>query len=98
MEEAKMEMLHDHEKRLKTVEGNQKEMNMQLKDLQSSQYRIETKVMDEGQETRKLLTKFIDHHFDIKGKKLSGEKEIWLKVIGVVGGSSGLVALIIHLT
>ena len=91
-----MEILQDHEQRLRILEGNQEKMSRQLDSLQVSQNRIEVKVMEEGKETRELLHRLIDHHFGIKGKELDRSTEIWVKSLSLIGGGTGIIALILN--
>ncbi|ARK26021.1 hypothetical protein SporoP37_15960 [Sporosarcina sp. P37] len=90
--------------RLAEVEKAQLDYNRQVTEIKSSQTNMELTVMKDGQETRNILNKFVDHYFETDRAKLKTERDvikvdekITLKrlstrekiVIGIVGGLAG---------
>ncbi|MEK3977906.1 hypothetical protein MKY37_02325 [Psychrobacillus sp. FSL K6-2836] len=68
-----------------------------------SQSSLELTVMKDGQQTRELLGRFVDHYFGTDDKKLVMKEKVTLKqlstrakiilgLIGVLGGSGGILA------
>lgn len=102
---------HDILPRLEKVEKAQLDFSTQVEaissqvsEIKSSQTNLELTVMKDGQETRGLLTKFIDHSFAVDKAKLDAQRDvihrderITLKrfstrekiVLGVVGAFAG---------
>lgn len=101
--------------RLQQVEEAQKSFNTQISELQtnlakvqSGQANLELTVMKDGQATRDLLNKFVDHFFkkeelEVKAEenitiaKLSTKEKIIVGIVGTVGGGGGLIAGILAL-
>lgn len=100
------EMLQRHDRiinddvlpRLKMVEDTQA-------DFKRAQTSLELTVMKDGQETRSLLNRFVEHHFGIDKnkleinervtmKKLSSKEKITIGIIAAIASSGGLVAAI----
>ncbi|WP_040759408.1 hypothetical protein [Sporosarcina newyorkensis] len=102
---------HDILPRLEKVEKAQLDFSTQVEaissqvsEIKSSQTNLELTVMKDGQETRGLLTKFIDHSFAVDKAKLDAQRDvihrderITLKrfstrekiVLGIVGAFAG---------
>lgn len=102
---------HDILPRLEKVEKAQLDFSTQVEaissqvsEIKSSQTNLELTVMKDGQETRGLLTKFIDHSFAVDRAKLEAQRDvihrderITLKrfstrekiVLGIVGAFAG---------
>ncbi|EGQ21299.1 hypothetical protein HMPREF9372_3336 [Sporosarcina newyorkensis 2681] len=117
--EEELEMLNRHDElihhdilpRLEKVEKAQLDFSTQVEaissqvsEIKSSQTNLELTVMKDGQETRGLLTKFIDHSFAVDKAKLDAQRDvihrderITLKrfstrekiVLGIVGAFAG---------
>jgi len=90
-----------HDERLEGIENAQREFKVQIESIKSSQQSLEFTVMKDGQQTRDLLTKFVDHYFStdekkfksqekVALKKLGTKEKIWLAVIGSLVGSGGI--------
>ena len=105
-------MLNEHDKlihhdilpRLEKVEKAQLDFNRQVTEIKSSQTNLELTVMKDGQETRGILNKFVDHYFATDREKLAAQRDvihvdekITLKrlstrekiIIGIVGSLAG---------
>lgn len=84
-------VLDNHEERLARLEGN-------YESLKSSQYELQVTVMKEGQATRDLLNKFVDHTLGAKENAQENKHEVTLKVLAIVGGTlttGGVVYLLV---
>lgn len=90
-----------HEERLEGIEKAQQDFKLQLESIKTSQKSLEVTVMKDGQQTRDMLTKFVDHYFstDVKRfvsqekvtmKKLGTREKVILAVIGSLVGSGGI--------
>ena len=91
----------NHDERLKGIENAQREFKVQIESIKTSQQSLEFTVMKDGQQTRDLLTKFVDHYFStdekkfnsqekVAMKKLSTKEKVILAVIGSLVGSGGI--------
>lgn len=102
---------HDILPRLEKVEKAQLDFNNQVQEianqvteLKSSQTNLELTVMKDGQETRGILNKFVDHYFASDKERLQTERDILHKderitlkrfstrekiVLGIVGAFAG---------
>ncbi|PIC65323.1 hypothetical protein CSV79_01490 [Sporosarcina sp. P13] len=102
---------HDILPRLEKVEKAQMDFNTQVEaitnqvtEIKSSQTNLELTVMKDGQETRGILNKFVDHYFAADKQRLQTERDvihvderITLKrfstrekiVLGIVGAFAG---------
>lgn len=111
--QEELSMLHRHEEiihrdilpRLDRYEDAQREFLQKVEKINTSQQGLELTVMKDGQETRGLLNKFVDHFFELdKGKivtneritlkRFSSREKITLTVIAAIAGSGGLIAAI----
>lgn len=105
------EKVEEHEKlihqdilpRLKEVEKIQEKFTKEVTAMRASQTSLELTVMKDGQQTRDLLGRFVDHYFGTDDKKLVMREKFALKrlstteklVLGffaVLGGSGGVIA------
>jgi hypothetical protein len=84
----------DHEERIKTLEHNYNRLEGKITTIENGQLQLENTVLKTSQENKDLLTKLIDHHFDLSKTKLIGRKEIIIAVLGG-GGIAGIVITII---
>lgn len=90
--------------RLEEVEKAQVDFNRQVTEIKSSQTNLELTVMKDGQETRGILNKFVDHYFASDRQHMATERDvikvnekITLKrlstrekiIIGIVGSLAG---------
>lgn len=98
--------------RLQQVEETQKLFTMQLSELQSNMQKVQTgqanlelTVMKDGQATRDLLNKFVDHFFTkdkqeaqieerITIAKLSTKEKIIVGIFGAIGAGGGIIGII----
>lgn len=102
---------HDILPRLEKVEKAQldfstqvQSISSQVQEIKSSQTNLELTVMKDGQETRGILNKFIDHYFAVDNERLATQRDvlhrderITLKrfstrekiVLGIVGAFAG---------
>lgn len=102
---------HDILPRLEKVEKAQLDFSTQVQsiagqvqEIKSSQTNLELTVMKDGQETRGILNKFIDHYFAVDNERLATQRDvlhrderITLKrfstrekiVLGIVGAFAG---------
>lgn len=102
---------HDILPRLEKVEKAQMDFNTQVQtitsqvsEIKSSQTNLELTVMKDGQETRGILNKFVDHYFDADKQRMQAQSDvihrderITLKrfstrekiVLGIVGAFAG---------
>lgn len=95
---------HDILPRLEKVEKAQLDFNNQVSELKSSQTNLELTVMKDGQETRSILNKFVDHYFASDKERFQTERDIIHKderitlkrfstrekiVLGIVGALAG---------
>lgn len=95
---------HDILPRLEKVEKAQMDFNNQVAEIKSSQTNLELTVMKDGQETRGILNKFVDHYFASDNERLATQRDvihrderITLKrfstrekiVLGIVGAFAG---------
>ncbi|MEK5070781.1 hypothetical protein [Sporosarcina sp. FSL K6-1508] len=95
---------HDILPRLEKVEKAQMDFNNQVQEIKSSQTNLELTVMKDGQETRGILNKFVDHYFASDNERLATQRDvihrderITLKrfstrekiVLGIVGAFAG---------
>lgn len=89
--------------RLKKLEEVQEEFRVEIGKITASQTSLELTVMKDGQQTRDLLGRFVDHYFGTDDKKLVLKEKVTLKqlslrakialgFIGVLGGSGGILA------
>ena len=89
--------------RLKKLEEVQEEFRVEIGKITASQTSLELTVMKDGQQTRDLLGRFVDHYFDTDNKKLVMKEKVTLKqlslrakillgLIAVLGGSGGILA------
>lgn len=89
--------------RLKKLEEVQEEFRVEISKITASQTSLELTVMKDGQQTRDLLGRFVDHYFGTDDKKLQTKEKVTLKqlslrakimlaFIGVLGGSGGILA------
>lgn len=87
--------------RLEIVEKAQADFTQQVETIKASQTSLELTVMKDGQQTRDLLTRFVDHFFKtdeqmIKTKekvtlrKLGTKEKVLLALIGALVGSGGV--------
>lgn len=90
-----------HEERLEGIEKAQQDFKLQMESIKTSQKSLEVTVMKDGQQTRDLLTKFVDHYFStdeimfksqekVAMKRLSTKEKVILAVIGSLVGSGGI--------
>lgn len=105
------ELFHDEVlPRLKKVEEVQEDFRLEMAEFRveigkitASQTSLELTVMKDGQQTRDLLGKFVDHYFSTDDKKLTTKEKVTLKqlslrakillgLIAVLGGSGGILA------
>ena len=108
------EILHDDVlPRLKKVESVQEEFKLEIAEFKleiakitASQNSLELTVMKDGQQTRDLLGRFVDHYFGtddkklvmnekVTMKKLSRTEKLLLGFFAVLGGSGGVIAGVI---
>lgn len=90
--------------RLEELEKAQMTFNNQVQEIKSSQTNLELTVMKDGQETRGILNKFVDHYFASDNQRLATQRDvihrderITLKrfstrekiVLGIVGAFAG---------
>lgn len=95
---------HDILPRLEKVEKAQMDFNNQVQEIKSSQTNLELTVMKDGQETRGILNKFVDHYFAADNQRMQAQSDvihrderITLKrfstrekiVLGIVGAFAG---------
>lgn len=97
-------ILHDDVlPRLKRVEEELLEFKVEIGKITTSQTNLELTVMKDGERTRDLLGKFVDHYFasdtrklesqeKLTMKKLSRSEKIILGFFAILGGSGGLIA------
>ncbi|PIC87998.1 hypothetical protein CSV72_02285 [Sporosarcina sp. P20a] len=94
----------DFSTQAEVITGQVKEVTVQVAEIKSSQTNLELTVMKDGQETRSILNKFVDHYFATDKERLQTERDvihvderITLKrfstrekiVLGVVGAFAG---------
>lgn len=101
------ELIHDDIlPRLKKVEEIQDEFRKEVAKISASQTSLELTVMKDGQQTRDLLGRFVDHYFGTDDKKLVINEKVTMKrlsrtekvILGffaVLGGSGGVLAGIV---
>lgn len=102
---------HDILPRLEKVEKAQVDFSTQVQsiagqvqEIKSSQTNLELTVMKDGQETRGILNKFIDHYFAVDNERLATQRDVLHKderitlkklsarekiVLGIVGALAG---------
>lgn len=109
-------MLQEHDEiikmdimpRLRQVEQAQVDTKYQIDKIQNSQQSLELAVLKDGQETRNILNRFMDHFFytdkeKIKSdakvtlKRLSTKEKVLLAVVGSLCGAGGLLATIVSI-
>ena len=94
--------------RLESLEREQLQFKQEMLNVQKGQKDLELTVMKDGQQTRELLGKFVDHYFGTDDKKLlmnekvtmrrlSRSEKIILGFFAILGGSGGLIAGLITL-
>jgi hypothetical protein len=84
MHKEELDMLNKHEEiiqhdilpRLEKVEKAQMNFNRQVEEIKNSQKNLELTVMKDGQETRGILNKFVDHYFETDREKLAAKREL----------------------
>ena len=94
----------DFSTQAEVITGQVKEVTVQVAEIKSSQTNLELTVMKDGQETRSILNKFVDHYFATDKERLQTERDvihvderITLKrfstrekiVLGIVGAFAG---------
>ena len=67
---------HDILPRLEKVEKAQMDFNNQVPEIKSSQTNLELTVMKDGQETRGILNKFVDHYFSSDNERLATQRDV----------------------
>ena len=77
-----MEIVEDHEKRIMALEDQQSKMLLEMKTIQSSQYKIENTVLNEGKEQKALLNKLLTYHLDMNKTKISNRHQLMLTFFG----------------
>lgn len=111
--EEDLKMLYRHDQliqedilpRLKRVEDAQVDFTKQVESIKASQTSLELTVMKDGQETRGLLNRFVDHYLETDSvkhasnervtlKRLSSKEKVVIAVLGTIAGSGGLIAAI----
>lgn len=94
--------------RLESLEREQLQFKQEMLNVQKGQKELELTVMKDGQQTRELLGKFVDHYFGTDDKKLmikekvtmrrlSRSEKIILGFFAILGGSGGVIAGLITL-
>lgn len=98
------EIIHDNIlPKLKEHDKIQMEFKQELATIRASQTSLELTVMKDGQQTRDLLGRFVDHYFGTDDKKLVMREKVTLKrlsttekvILGIVtalGGTGGILA------
>jgi len=92
--------------RLKEVEKIQEDVMKEIATMRASQTSLELTVMKDGQQTRDLLGRFVDHYFGTDDKRLVMNEKFTLKrlsrtekvILGffaILGGSGGVLAGIV---
>jgi len=92
--------------RLKKLEEVQEEFRVEIGKITASQTSLELTVMKDGQQTRDLLGRFVDHYFGTDDKKLVMNEKVTMKrlsrtekiILGffaILGGSGGVIAGVI---
>ncbi|WP_342537375.1 hypothetical protein [Sporosarcina sp. FSL K6-3508] len=117
--EEELEMLERHDElihhnilpRLEEVEKSQlnvsaqvQEITSQVKEIKSSQTNLELTIMKDGQETRGILSRFMEHYFEVDMQKMKMKSDVIHKderitlkrfstrekiVLGIVGAFAG---------
>lgn len=94
--------------RLEILEREQLQFKQEMLNVQKGQKELELTVMKDGQQTRELLGKFVDHYFGTDDKKLMIKEKVTMKrlsrsekiILGffaILGGSGGVIAGLITL-
>lgn len=94
--------------RLESLEREQLQFKQEMLNVQKGQKELELTVMKDGQQTRELLGRFVDHYFGTDDKKLMMNEKVTMKrlsrtekiVLGffaILGGSGGVIAGLITL-
>ena len=94
--------------RLEILEKEHLAFKQEMTSFQKGQKELELTVMKDGQQTRDLLGKFVDHYFGTDDKKLminekvtmkrlSRSEKIILGFFAILGGSGGVIAGLITL-
>ena len=89
--------------RLEILEKEHLAFKQEMTSFQKGQKELELTVMKDGQQTRDLLGKFVDHYFGTDDKKLminekvtmkrlSRSEKIILGFFAILGGSGGVIA------
>lgn len=94
--------------RLESLDREQLQFKQEMLNVQKGQKELELTVMKDGQQTRELLGKFVDHYFGTDDKKLMIKEKVTMKrlsrsekiILGffaILGGSGGVIAGLITL-
>lgn len=87
-----MEILQDHEKRIRNLENNYAELKGDVQLLHNQNLRMENLFLNESKDTKNLLHKIIDNNHEINKERT----KIWLKALGVTGSVITLLYLFVE--
>jgi hypothetical protein len=86
MEAGKMqEMVQDHEKRISTLEHRYDVLEHKMTAVEHGQIRVENTILTEGKESRAMLSKLIDHQFEIKKINITNKWQLWANIFSAGG-------------
>lgn len=91
MESNVYKVIDDHELRIRGLETS-------FQSLKTSQAELQVTVMKEGQATRELLNRFVDHTLDDKKMSQNYKHSEKMKVLGILGGAvttGGVIYLVV---
>ena len=69
-----MQQLKDHERRISDLEHNYEKLDIRMSSIENSIDKLENTITREGQDTRNLLNKLVEHNHKMEETKLDNEK------------------------
>ncbi|KAB2491755.1 hypothetical protein [Priestia endophytica] len=79
------EIVQDHERRISDLEHRYDTLEHKITSVENGQIRVENTILNEGKENRAMLTKLIDHQFEIKKINVSSKWQLWTSVFSAGG-------------
>lgn len=79
------EMVQDHEARIINLEHRYDVLEHKMTAVEHGQIRVENTILTEGKESRAMLSKLIDHQFEIKKINVTSKWQLWANIFSAGG-------------
>jgi hypothetical protein len=83
--EVMHEIVQDHERRISDLEHRYDTLEHKITSVENGQIRVENTILTEGKENRAMLSKLIDHQFEIKKINLTNKWQLWMNIFSAGG-------------